>query len=55
MGCSFNKDKFRRPESKEPINLRLLDLKNEVDSEIKQISNRILKATGMDNLTDGSK
>ncbi len=40
---------------KEPINLKLFDFKKEVDSDIKELSARILKKLGMDDLPDGIK
>lgn len=44
-----------KPESREPINIKLFDFKNEVDRELSYLSRRILRKIGMDNLTDGSK
>jgi len=43
------------PGAKDPINLKLLDFKDEVDTKIKDIDRKILKVTGFDRLPGGIK
>jgi len=38
---------------REPINLKLFDFKKEIDYEIKNLTNKILRKIGLDKLPDG--
>jgi len=40
---------------REPINLKLLDFKKEIDYEIKNLTYKILRKIGLDKLPDGIK
>ncbi len=40
---------------REPINLKLLDFKREIDYEIKSLTYKILRKIGLDKLPDGIK
>lgn len=44
-----------KPESREPIKLKLFDFKEELDFELKLMTTRILRKIGMDNLPNGEK
>ncbi len=41
--------------SREPINLKLLDFKREINYEIKSLTYKILRKIGLDKLPDGIK
>lgn len=43
------------PKSRELINLKLFDFRNEIDREINYITKRILRKIGFDKLPDGIK
>lgn len=47
--------KTRNLESKVPLNINLLDLKIEVDKEIKKLNRRIFKKLKLDDVPDGLK
>lgn len=44
-----------KPQSREIINLRLVDFKREIENEIRDIDRKILRKIGFDKMPDGLK